>query len=411
MTEESIAIAHGNYLERGGAEALSDELARTFDAPLYYGFGSDEHVSDDVDAQSLFEDSPISAVKRSIFLRDLYYAWNAQQIPELADYDVVLLSKNELSWYVPEDEQVVVHYTHSTPRVPYDLFQQRANSVFSRLYAFVARTLFLANTKFPDRFVANSELVARRLRRYWGIPEEKVEVVYPPVNVEQYESRETEDYYLTYSRLIPEKRIDAIVRAFEGLDAKLVVGGAGDESENLERLAPENVEFVGYMSEEEKVRRLGEAKAVLFNAMNEDFGIIPVEAFASGTPVLGVEEGYTKYQIFEGKNGLTHDPTPRSIRESIAEFEREGVEWSADEMQAFAERFGTDRFRDEMREVVADAVEDAEISIPGVESIGSESNEDVAEGNENITKRKENGAEGSEEDGEGEMTPPKGDRR
>ncbi|MFC4450294.1 glycosyltransferase [Halorussus aquaticus] len=361
MNDQSIAIAHGNYLERGGAEALSDELARTFDAPLYYGFGSDEHASEDVDARSLYEDSPLSAVKKSVFLRDLYYAWNAQRIPELTDYDVVVLSKNELSWYVPEDEQVVIHYTHSTPRIPYDLFQQRADSLFSRLYAFVARTMFLPNTKFPDKFVANSELVARRLRRYWGIPDEKIEVVYPPVDVDQYESRDTADYYLTYSRLIPEKRIDAIVRAFEALDAKLVVGGAGDEREELERLAPDNVEFVGYMSEEEKVRRLGEAKAVLFNAMNEDFGIIPVEAFASGTPVLGVNEGYTKYQILDGENGRLHDPDPASIRESVEAFERDGVEWDADEIAAFAERFGADRFREQMREVVADAVEAAAI--------------------------------------------------
>ena len=362
MNDRSIAIAHGNYLERGGAEMLSDELARTFDAPLYYGFGSDEHVSDDVDARSLYEDSLLSGVKRSVFLRDLYYAWNAQRIPELTGYDVVVLSKNELSWYVPEDEQVVVHYTHSTPRVPYDLFQQRANSVFSRLYAFVARTVFLPNTKFPDRFVANSELVARRLRRYWGVPDEKVDVVYPPVDVDRYEPRETRDYYLTYSRLIPEKRIDAIVRAFEGLDAKLVVGGAGDERDRLERLAPANVEFVGYMSEEEKRRRLGEAKAVLFNAMNEDFGIIPVEAFASGTPVLGVNEGYTKYQIRDGENGLVHEPAPASIRDSVETFERDGVEWDADEIAAFAERFGADRFREEMREVVERAVDEAEIS-------------------------------------------------
>ena len=362
MEDESIAIAHGNYLERGGAEALSDELARTFDAPLYYGFGDDDHVSDDVEARSLFEDSPISFVKRSIFLRDLYYAWSAQRIPELTDYDVVVLSKNELSWYVPEDEQVVVHYTHSTPRVPYDLFQQRADSLPSRLYSFVARTLFLPNTKFPDRFVANSELVARRLRRYWGIPDEKIAVVYPPVEVDRYDPRETADYYLTYSRLIPEKRIDAIVRAFDGLDAKLVVGGAGEERDALESLAPDNVEFVGYMSEEEKARRLGEAKAVLFNAMNEDFGIIPVEAFASGTPVLGVNEGYTKYQIREGENGLVHDPDAASIRESVERFEREGVDWSADDIAAFAERFDAANFREGMRAVVEEAVADARIA-------------------------------------------------
>lgn len=363
MTDRSIAIAHGNYLERGGAEKVSNELARTFDAPLYFGFGDADHVPDDIDPRSLFEDSPFSAVKRSVFLRDLYYSWNAQRIPELTEYDVVVLSKNELSWYVPEDEQVIVHYIHSTPRTPYDLFQQRADSLPSRIYSFVARMTFLPNTKYPDVFVANSELVARRVRRYWGVPDEKIEVVYPPIDVDRYKSRETADYYLTYSRLIPEKRIDAIVRAFDGLDAKLVVGGAGVERDRLERIAPDNVEFVGYMSEEEKVRRLGEAKAVVFNAMNEDFGIIPVEAFASGTPVLGVEEGYTKYQIRDGENGLTHDPTSESIRASIERFEREGVAASGAEIRSFAERFDTAVFRDRMREVVEGAISDAKITV------------------------------------------------
>ncbi|WP_435178034.1 glycosyltransferase [Halorussus sp. AFM4] len=362
MEDRSIAVAHGNYLERGGAESLADEIARTFDAPLYYGFGDDENVSEDVDARSLFGGSPLSVVKRSIFLRDLYYAWNAQRVPELTEYDVVILTKNELSWYVPEDEQVVVHYTHSTPRVPYDLFQQRANSLPSRLYAFVARTMFLPNTKFPDRFVANSELVARRIRRYWGVPEEKIEVVYPPVNVGRYADRDMADYYLTYSRLIPEKRLDAVVRAFDGLDAKLVVGGAGEERDRLERIAPGNVQFVGYMPEEEKIRRLGEAKAVVFNAMNEDFGMVPVEAFASGTPVLGVNEGYTKYQVLDGENGLLHEPDAASIRDTITRFEREGVAWDAHEIRSFAEQFGAERFRKRMRKIVEEAVEEAEIT-------------------------------------------------
>lgn len=363
LSDRSIAVAHGNYLERGGAELVSNELARTFDAPMYYGFGDPELLPDDVRSIRLF-DGPVSEVlQRSVFLRDLYYAWGAQRLPELAPYDVLVLSKNELSWYVPEDEQVVVHYIHSTPRVPYDLFQQRADSLTTRLYAFAARTLFLQNTNYPDRFVANSELVARRVRRYWGVPEEKVAVVYPPVDVSQYEPRETADYYLTYSRLIPEKRIDTIVKAFRGLDERLVVGGSGPERERLERLAPPNVEFVGYMSESEKVRRLGEAKALVYNAMNEDFGLVPVEAFASGTPVVGVREGYTKYQIRDGENGVLMDSDPLSIRDAIQRFEGDGVAWDADELTAYAERYGLERFQEEMRDIVEETARDARIEV------------------------------------------------
>ena len=363
-TFESIAVAHGNYLERGGAEQVSNELARLFNAPLYYGFGDPDYLPKDVETTSLFNDSLVSFLKRNVFTRDLYYAWAAQRLPELTEYDTLILSKNELSWYVPEDEQTLVHYIHSTPRTPYDLFQQRAESAITRLYAFLARTLFLPNTKYPDHFVANSELVARRVQRYWGVPSEKVSVVYPPVPVEEYEPRERADYYLTYSRLIPEKRIDAIVDAFSELDAELVVGGAGRERDDLESRAPENVNFVGYMDDSEKKRRLGEAKALLFNAMNEDFGMIPVEAFASGTPVLGVAEGYTKYQVQDGENGYTHDPNPASIRKSIMRFEREGVAWSPAQIETYAQRYSAAAFREGMREAVQQARVESRVRVP-----------------------------------------------
>ncbi len=125
--------------------------------------------------------------------------------------------------------------------------------------------------------------------------------------------------------------------------------------------APENVTFVGYMSEEEKRRRLGEARAVIFNAMNEDFGIVPVEAFASGTPVLGVADGYTKYQILDGENGLLHEPDARSIRQNIERFERDGVAWSTTELEEFSKRFSFERFRKRVQEVVENVTKSAAI--------------------------------------------------
>lgn len=362
-TDLDLAVAHGNFIDRGGAEAVSEELARTFDAPLYYAFGDSDSVAEDVTAQALFERSPVSFVRQSVLLRDLYLSWAAQRVPELTGYDVVLLSKNELAWYVPPDEQVVIHYVHSTPRTPYDLFQQRAESVSTRLYAWAARTLFLPNTKFPDRFVANSELVARRIKRYWGVPEGKIEVVYPPVDLSRFRTSKQEDYYLTYSRLIPEKRIEEIVKAFEDLDARLVVGGTGPEKDRLKQIAPTNVDLVGYMSEEEKIERLSEARAVIFNAQNEDFGLVPVEAFASGVPVLGANEGYTKYQIQEGKNGYTHEWMPEGIRESVLRFEREGVNWSPEEIREYASRYGLGQFKRKITRLVEQTNADASISV------------------------------------------------
>lgn len=364
----SVAVVHGDYLERGGAEHVSQELAKLYDAPLYYGFGKpDSELSTEaVTTHSIYNDALTAPLlKRSILLRDAYYMWNAQFIEDLYKYDILLFSKNELGWFVPRDEQVTLHYLHTTPRTPYDQFYEKGDSVFSRLYSFAARVLYLPNTKYPDKFIANSELVARRAKRYWGIPEHKLEVVYPPVDVNKYSSRDKQDYYLTFSRLIPAKRIDEIVRAFDGLNANLVVGGTGQEEDKLKRIAPENVEFVGYMPDDEKVRRLGEARAIIFNAKNEDFGIVPIEAFASGTPVIGVRDGYTKYQILDGKNGLLHEPGVESIRDAVRRFERDGVSWSAAEITEFAEQYGLIRFKEEIQEVVQQTIEEVQIDPHG----------------------------------------------
>lgn len=365
IDDRSVAVVHGNFLEEGGAEHVSLELAELYDAPLYYGFGKleSETSTETVTTHSLYNNNLTAPIfKNSILLRDAYYMWNAQYIEELYDYDVLLFSKNELGWFVPRDEQVVLHYLHSTPRTPYDLFHENGDSVLSRLYSLVARPLYLPNTKYPDMFIANSELVARRAKRYWGVPENKIEVVYPPVNVEEYHSRSKEDYYLTFSRLSPAKRIDEIVLAFDGLNEKLVVGGTGEEEEKLKRIAPDNVEFVGYMSEEEKLRRLGEAKALLFNAKNEDFGMVPIEGFASGTPVIGVRDGYTKYQILDEENGILHEPNAESIRDAIQQFEREGVEWTSSEIEKFAQQYGRERFKSEIREIVQETIEESRIT-------------------------------------------------
>jgi glycosyltransferase involved in cell wall biosynthesis len=354
------AVVHGNYLEEGGAEHVSHKLAEMYDATLYYGFGLPEEdtSTDAVSTRSLYNDHVLAGpLKRSILLRDIFYMWESQHIEELHDYDVLIFSKNELGWYVPPDEQIVIHYLHTTPRTPYDLFHQKGNSPVSKAYSLLARPLYLPNTKYPDLFIANSELVKRRAQRYWGIPDKKIRTVYPPVDTKQYEQRGLADYYLTFSRLIPEKRIDNIIRAFDGLDARLVVGGTGEQEAELKRISPDNVEFVGYMAEEEKIRRLGEAKALLFNAENEDFGMVPIEAFASGTPVIGVRDGYTKYQIRDGENGVLHEPDPASIREAVVRFEEDAVSWTRDEIQSFAERYSTERFEQELRESVEEAIE------------------------------------------------------
>jgi len=114
------------------------------------------------------------------------------------------------------------------------------------------------------------------------------------------------------------------------------------------------VTFKGFVSEQRKRELLASAKAVLFSALNEDFGMVPVEALAAGTPVIGVDDGFTRFQIADGKNGMLfkRGELPAAIRR----FERHGVAWDADQLHEFAAvNFGRERFEREMGEAVAAA--------------------------------------------------------
>jgi glycosyltransferase involved in cell wall biosynthesis len=190
--------------------------------------------------------------------------------------------------------------------------------------------------------------------------------VYPPVNTGAYSPNdaETSDYYLTLSRLDWHKSVDNIVRAFDDLDAKLIVAGDGPERDGLERIAGKNVEFAGYVSEEKKKELLAGAKAFIFNGQDEDFGISPVEALAAGTPLLGVKEGMTQYQVVGGKTGYAfeRDESGRTIRTAVHHFEDDGVGWDASEIASFADRFSVQAFHHRMHEAVDCAVENANVT-------------------------------------------------
>lgn len=357
-----VRVAHSESLDRGGALVVAEELARTFDCPLHVGFDTPGVVSDDIKTIELF-DAPIARwfSQHSSSFRDAYFALAWQHVPELHEADVVIESGNNPGWYVPRDTQTVVRYVHSTPYAAYHRFHKAGRSLAGKLYGTVLRTLYAQTIPFPDIWIANSELVARRMKRYWGVDE--VKIVYPPIDIDSYSPRDREDYFFTFSHLRAEKRIDEIIEAFDGLDERLVVGGDGPEREQLKEIAPANIEFVGYLDKNEKRRRLGEAKALIFNARSEDFGIVPVEAFASGTPIIGVNEGYTQYQIKDGKNGVSYERGITSLRETIADFDPDSLSWSRSRIKSETEQYGIERFNREIKHAVRSAYESTQISL------------------------------------------------
>jgi glycosyltransferase involved in cell wall biosynthesis len=179
--------------------------------------------------------------------------------------------------------------------------------------------------------------------------------VYPPVDVDQFElCREKEDFYVTASRLVPYKRVDLLVQAFNAMpERKLVVIGDGPERKRLEGMAGPNVTILGHVTEERLRRYMQTARAFLF-AAEEDFGIVAVEAQACGTPVIAFCKGGATETVVPGVTGLFFDEqTLERVVEAVLEFESfKRSEWDPAAIRANAERFSTARFCEQFRALV-----------------------------------------------------------
>jgi glycosyltransferase involved in cell wall biosynthesis len=362
-----VAILHDRFPGIGGGEKFAIEAARVLDAPVYTMY-----VASGTDIPSDVSVVPIRQQKYVDGATSRFLEWKNEGLnpfetlnvaldmtdahPDLSAYDVVLESAPLSKSYVPTTDQTVVHYPHSPPRWLYDLYRDRIDGFdyplvgFAvRAYAKLWRALDKEANDYVDAFVANSELIRDRIRRYYDCD---AEVVYPPVTGD-WRNEGDDGYFVTWSRLAPEKRIDLIVEAFAGLDERLVVAGDGKQRELLEELAAghDNVEIRGFVDDIESL--VANATAVVYAPKQEDFGLVGAETLLSGKPLLGVDEGFTRYQVVEGETGELFAPDVESIRATVRAFEPD--DYDADAIREAGARYRYEEFERGLRTVVAEA--------------------------------------------------------
>ena len=364
MTQDSVAILHDRFPIIGGSETFAIEAARVLDAPIFTMY-----VEPGLDVPSDVEIHAIYQPKYTRGLSGRLLDWKnngmnpfesasvaidiTQGCDELIKYDVLLESGPLSKFYVPETHQRIVHYPHSPPRWLYDLFRDRMKRLdypciafCARAYAKLWRTLDKEAVDYVDTFVGNSELIRDRIRRYYG---RDAKVVYPPVTGD-WRNEGDDGYFLTWSRLDPEKRIDLIVEAFQGLDYRLVVAGDGQERQKLERMAEEhdNIDIRGFVKDIESLA--AKSTAVVYAPRQEDFGLVGAETLSAGKPLLGVDEGFTKNQVEEGVTGLLFDPSVESLRETVRAFDPS--QFDPETIQSITEQYRYETFEADLREVV-----------------------------------------------------------
>lgn len=277
---------------------------------------------------------------------------------DLSRFDLVLSSSHACAKNVRTPESALhVCYCHTPMRYAWDesLLEGeeigRATRLALPLMLRRLRRQDVEGASGPDVVVANSKHVAERIRKHWG---RDSEVVNPPVDVDRFLglTHAPKDYYLVFGRVVPYKRVDLAVAAGERLGRQVKVAGDGRALAAVRSAVDGHagIELLGRVSDEERDRLMSGARALLFPG-EEDFGIVPVEAQAAGVPVIAYGVGGATETVSDGETGvLFAEQTPGSLAGAIERFERLEVDPAA--VRSNAERFGRERFRGEMAEVI-----------------------------------------------------------
>jgi glycosyltransferase involved in cell wall biosynthesis len=279
---------------------------------------------------------------------------------DLRDYDLVVSSESGPAKGVLTSSQTRhVCYCHSPMRYLWDLYPAYLHDwTRSRIKraAMAPLTNYLrlwdyASAARVDEFIANSQNVQNRIWKAYRRPSE---VVYPPVPVEDFYSAASKDYYLIVSELVSYKRIAYAVALFSRTGRRLKVVGKGPEYSQLKRLAGTNIEFCGRVPDDELRVLYSQSRAVVVPG-EEDFGIVAIEALASGKPLIalgrgGVLESTPEYNPRAGF--FYKEANEQQLERAIAQFEQEEPHLSASAIQAYSTRFSEKRFRREMSKIL-----------------------------------------------------------
>jgi glycosyltransferase involved in cell wall biosynthesis len=369
-----IAIVHDWFVTYAGAEKVLEKLLDLYpDADLFSTVdflpeGKREFIKNKPVQTTFIQSLPLASKKYRTYLPFMPLA--IEQL-DLSKYDIVISSSHAVAkGVITGPNQLHISYVHSPIRYAWDMqHQYLKESGLDRGLKSIAAKWILHKIRLwdyrtangVDYFIANSNFIAKRI---WKTYRRESEVIYPPVDIEAFEfCGEKEDYYLTASRMVPYKKMDLIVEAFSKMpDKRLVVIGDGPDYKKISSKAGGNVTLLGYQPFSVLKEHMQKAKAFVF-AAEEDFGIIPVEAQACGTPVIAYGKGGVKETVKglgkqENPTGIFFgEQTAASLMEAVRAFEDEGNRINYKHCRENAERFSPEAFASQMRSFVDSKLE------------------------------------------------------
>ncbi|SNS78228.1 glycosyltransferase [Rhodococcoides kyotonense] len=365
MPTDKIALVHERFTEIAGSEHVMGQMAIHWpNADVFAPIARAEGIP-----------PGLTSPPHTTFLNNIYNALGqrsyAPVLPlmpvafrrlKLDDYSAVVVSHHAFATQTVFATQApVVAYVHSPARWAWDPELRagegggKAGAAILTALSAVARKCETSAAPRLNTVVANSTAVAERISNWWG--RDDALVVHPPVDTEGFTpdtSVEREDFFLLAGRLVPYKRPDIAVRAAAEANVPLVVAGDGRAMSQCRELAGPKTTFLGRVSHEKLLELHRKTRALLMPGI-EDFGIVPVESMATGTPVIALGEGGAIDTVLPGKTGIHVAPgSDDAIVAGFAEAMRSFSpgEFDRTEIRTWAEGFSRANFRDRMQEVV-----------------------------------------------------------
>src|SRR5579859_5409030 len=359
-----VALVHDYLNQYGGAERVLEELHALFpSAPVYTSMYWPEKMSATIQGldirTSFMQRLPLVTRNHQPFL--LLYPLAFESF-DLSSYDLVISNSSAFcKGVITPPSTLHISYCLTPMRWVwnYHAYVERERlGTAARLVLPAAisqlRSWDVATAQNVDRFLAISRTVAGRIRKYYR---RDATVIYPPVNCDAFSvpACRVEDYYLIVSRLIPYKRIDLAVDAFTRLGIRLkIVGSGGRDLPALRARAGRNVEFVGRVSDATLKQLYAGCRGLVFPG-EEDFGIAPLEANASGRPVIAYAAGGALDTVIDGRTGVLFDE--QQVDPLISAIRRaEATQWEPDELRAHARKFDSQVFREQFQQFVGESI-------------------------------------------------------
>jgi len=359
-----IALVHDYLSQDGGAERVLRAFHEVWpEAPIFVLFYDKNKVAGFENAkikESFISKLPMSKKKYQWYLPFMPLA---NERHNLHNFDIVLSSTSAFAkGILTRPNTLHISYCHTPTRYLWtdtheyieDLkYNRLIKSLLPRLIHYL-RMWDKMSVDRVDDFIANSYTVKGRIQKYYR---RDSDVIYPPAEISQFKiADQVGDYFLAGGRLVPYKKFDLLVKAFNRLGYKLKIFGTGPEMKKLKKMAKSNIEFLGFISDSEKAELMSHTRAFLHPQI-EDLGITPIESMASGRPVIAYPVGGVTETVIHGETGVFFkEQTWESIFDTVIHFNYQ--DWDSVKIREHAKKFGVDNFKEDIRKYVEDKYEE-----------------------------------------------------